>query len=321
MNAVDAVSDLAGYLGELRGEVDAALDKAWPADAPPLIVDAMRYAVVGGGKRLRPCLALAVAEATGALNHIQAEAARLLALPSACALEMIHTYSLVHDDLPAMDNDALRRGRPTTHVVYGDGLAILAGDGLLTEAFGVIAESPSRVLRSGAPQPSAAQRLRAVAVLASAAGAVGMVGGQAIDLAGAGRVAGHTLPQMDGGALEDMHRRKTGALIRASATLGAIAVGADDRVLGAIDQYARELGLAFQIVDDLLDIEGSPATLGKTAGKDAASGKPTFPALHGVEQSRRLAADCVTRAEHALTGAGVAGRLAEIARWSLTRKN
>src|SRR5262245_4304901 len=164
----------------------------------------MRYAVVGGGKRLRPCLALAVAEATGAQLHVDTQTARLLALPSACALEMIHTYSLVHDDLPAMDDDALRRGRPTTHVVFGDGLAILAGDGLLTEAFSVIAASPSPALPAGAPEVPAARRLRAIAVLASAAGAVGMVGGQAVDLAGAGRVVGHQAPAMNAAGLEDM---------------------------------------------------------------------------------------------------------------------
>jgi geranylgeranyl pyrophosphate synthase len=316
-----AAADLAGYLTELRSCVDEGLDRVWPADAPRLIVDAMRYAVVGGGKRLRPCLALAVAESAGARLQLDARTSRLLALPSACALEMIHTYSLVHDDLPAMDDDALRRGRPTTHVVFGDGLAILAGDGLLTEAFRVIAASPSPALPREAPEVSPARRLRAIAVLASAAGAVGMVGGQALDLAAAGRVIGTDAPPMTAAALEDMHRRKTGALIRASASLGAIAVGADDTTLAAIDQFAKELGLAFQIVDDLLDVEGSPDTLGKTAGKDAAAGKPTFPALHGVDESRRLAADCVARAHAALASARLTGRLSEIATWSLQRKS
>jgi geranylgeranyl pyrophosphate synthase len=205
--------------------------------------------------------------------------------------------------------------------VFGDGLAILAGDGLLTEAFGVIAASPSPVLPAGAPEVPPARRLRAIAALAAAAGAVGMVGGQAIDLAGAGRVIGTTAPTMNADALEDMHRRKTGALIRASAALGALAVGADDTVLSAVDQYAKELGLAFQIVDDLLDVEGSPDTLGKTAGKDAAAGKPTFPAMHGIDESRRLAAACVARAHAALESAGLSGRLSEIATWSLERKS
>jgi geranylgeranyl pyrophosphate synthase len=317
-----APADLAAYLGELRRFVDEGLARVLPATtAPALIVDAMHYALMGGGKRLRPCLALAVADAAGARAHIDTTTALTLALPAACALEMVHTYSLVHDDLPAMDDDALRRGRATSHVVFGDGLAILAGDGLLTEAFAVIAESPSRALPPGAIEPPSARRLRAVAVLASAAGAAGMVGGQAIDLAGAGRVTGRSLPPFDAAALEDMHRRKTGALIRASAALGAIAVGADEATLTAVDHYARELGLAFQIVDDLLDVEGSPETLGKTAGKDAAAGKPTFPSIHGVETSRRLAADCVARAKAALTSVGLDGRLGEIADWSLRRKS
>jgi len=316
-----APADLATYLGELRALVDIGLTRVWPPGAPPLIVDAMRYAISGGGKRLRPCLALAVADSAGARLRMDSSTARALALPAACALEMIHTYSLVHDDLPAMDDDALRRGRPTAHVVYGDGLAILAGDGLLTEAFAVLTQSPSPVLPPGAPELPVARRLRAVGVLASAAGATGMVGGQAIDLAAAGRVTGTAATTMTAAGLEDMHRRKTGALIRAAASLGAIAVGADDATIASVDAYARELGLAFQIVDDLLDVEGSPETLGKTAGKDAAAGKPTFPALHGIDASRRLAAECVARAQAALTSAGLGGRLADIATWSLQRKN
>jgi geranylgeranyl pyrophosphate synthase len=322
VTAVPAASaDLATYLGELRGLVDDGLARALPADAPPLIVHAMQYALMGGGKRLRPCLALAVADAVAARAQLDVATARALALPGACALEMVHTYSLVHDDLPAMDDDARRRGRPTPHVVYGDGLAILAGDGLLTEAFAVIAGSPSPVLAPGAPEVPPARRIAAVAALASAAGAAGMVGGQALDLAGAGRVIGWTPPPFDAAALEDMHRRKTGALIRAAAAIGAISVGADAATCAAVDAYARELGLAFQIVDDLLDVEGSPETLGKTAGKDAAAGKPTFPAIHGLDASRRMAADCVARAKAALTDAGIEGRLAEIAEWSLGRKS
>jgi geranylgeranyl pyrophosphate synthase len=317
-----APADLAAYLGELRRLVDEGLARVLPAaTAPTLIVDAMRYPLMGAGKRLRPCLALAVADAAGARARMDPTTARALALPGACALEMVHTYSLVHDDLPAMDDDALRRGRPTTHIMFGDGLAILAGDGLLTEAFAVIAASPSPALPSGAPEVPPARRLQAVAVLASAAGATGMVGGQAIDLAAAGRVTGRSFPPFDAAALEDMHRRKTGALIRASAVLGAIAVGADEATCAAVDQYARELGLAFQIVDDLLDVEGSPETLGKTAGKDAAAGKPTFPAIHGIETSRRLAADCVARAKAALAVAGLDGRLGDIAEWSLLRRS
>jgi geranylgeranyl pyrophosphate synthase len=218
-----------------------------------------------------------------------------------------------------MDDDALRRGRPTSHVVYGDGLAILVGDGLLTEAFAVISQSPSRVLQPGAPQASAHRRLEAVAVLSRAAGAIGMVGGQAIDLAAAGRVKDVAKSAFDAASLEDMHARKTGALIRAASLIGAITAGAGDHVQEAIDAYARELGLAFQIVDDVLDVESTPAALGKTAGKDAAAGKPTYPAMHGLEASRRLAIECVERAKAALAPVRLGGRLAEIAAWSLTR--
>jgi geranylgeranyl pyrophosphate synthase len=313
--------DLAAYLGALRHVVDEALARALPATtAPPLIVAAMSYALMGGGKRLRPCLTLAVADAVGEQTGLLSADARALALPGACAVEMIHAYSLVHDDLPAMDDDALRRGRPTTHVVYGDGLAILAGDALLTEAFAVIARSPSPVAPSGAPVVPPERRLETLAVLAVAAGAAGMVGGQTIDLAAAGRVVGQTMPRLGPIALEDMHTRKTGALIRAAATMGAIAAGADAASVAAVDAYARDLGLAFQIVDDILDVEGSPDALGKTAGKDAAAGKPTYPALHGLEASRRLAADCVERATATLAAAGLGGRLSEIAAWSLGRR-
>src|SRR5262245_20662158 len=238
--------------------------------------------------------------------------ARMLALPGACAVEMIHTYSLVHDDLPAMDDDTLRRGRPTTHVVYGDGLAILAGDGLLTEAFVVLARWPSAACGDREVAPPPAERcLRAVRALAEAAGVAGMVGGQAIDLDGSAH---------DPASLEDLHLRKTGALIRAAATLGAIMAGANDTAITAIDAYARDLGLAFQIIDDVLDVEGSNADLGKTAGKDAAQGKPTFPAFYGVEPSRRLAVECIARAKAALAAEGFGGRLAAIADWSLARE-
>ena len=280
----------------------------------------MRYALLGGGKRLRPSLTLAAADAVADLVGKPAREARALALPCACAVEMVHTYSLVHDDLPAMDDDDLRRGRATAHVIYGDGLAILAGDGLLTEAFAVIAETPSRVVMEPGAEAAPGDRLRAIAVLAASAGAAGMVGGQAIDLGAAGQVRGRQAPISDLRGLENMHARKTGALIRAAATMGAIVTGADDTLVGAVDDYARELGLAFQIIDDVLDVEGSASGLGKTAGKDAASGKPTYPALFGVEASRRLAVECVARAQAALAGGGVRGRLAEIAAWSLARR-
>jgi geranylgeranyl pyrophosphate synthase len=311
-------TDLASYLGDLRQFVEAGLARALPADAPALITDAMRYGLMGGGKRLRPCLTLAVADAV--VPPGDRARARWLALPGACAVELIHSYSLVHDDLPAMDDDALRRGRPTSHIVYGDGMAVLAGDGLLTEAFALLGESRSRVLPGDAPLAEPDHRLRAVAVLAEAAGAAGMVGGQAIDLAAAGRVRGRRAGAMDRDTLRDMHARKTGALIRAACTMGAILAGAPADAVAAVDCYATELGLAFQIVDDVLDVEGSAAELGKTAGKDAAAGKPTYPSLYGLEESKRLAAASVACAKAGLEAAGMGGRLADIADWSLARR-
>jgi geranylgeranyl pyrophosphate synthase len=314
------VTSLDRYLGDLRVDVESALERVLAASsAPSAIAGPMRYALIAPGKRLRPCLTLAAAEAAGRAFDLPPATAHALALPAACAVEMIHSYSLVHDDLPAMDNDDMRRGRPTTHIVYGDGLAILAGDGLLTDAFDVIASVPSPASAPNAPSASADRRLYAVRVLAHAAGATGMVGGQAIDLAAAG-VVGASSAALDAASLEDMHLRKTGALIRAATTMGAILVGANDETVRALDDYAREIGLAFQIVDDILDVEGSNADLGKTAGTDAAAGKPTFPAIYGLAHSRELAAACVTRAHAALARAGLEGRLGEIADWSLGRK-
>lgn len=316
-------------LDELRRIIDTALEQSLPATAPPAIVDAMRYGLMGGGKRLRPCLTLATAEAVALRDNKPFGDARALALPAACALEFIHSYSLVHDDLPAMDDDVLRRGRPTTHVVHGDGMAVLAGDGLLTHAFALVAgndigsrfpETTPDVLF--APEPMfSGRRLRAVAVLAQAAGAHGMVGGQAIDLIAAGKVKSYPAGAMDAVALKDMHARKTGALLRAAATLGAIMAGADRTTLTAVDAYATDLGLAFQIVDDILDVESSNEALGKTVGKDAAAGKPTYPSLYGLEQSKQLAADCIRRAKAALASARLGGLLPEIADLTINRKN
>ena len=311
-------SDLKTYLGELAREIEAALGRVLGsfAHAPATISEPVSYSLLGPGKRLRPCLTLAVAETVGPPLGFHQPFVRQLAMPAACAVEMIHSYSLVHDDLPAMDDDALRRGRPTTHVVFGDGMAVLAGDALLTEAFRVLVEWPSPAAPNvPGPGPSAEHRVRAVGTLAAAAGIAGMVGGQAIDLASVGAASA-----LDAHALEDMHLRKTGALIRASCTLGAIVLGAHEPAIHATDAYARDLGLAFQIIDDVLDVEGSNAELGKTAGKDAAAGKPTFPAIYGVAGSRRLAAECVERAKAALASATLSGRLTEIADWSLTRK-
>jgi geranylgeranyl pyrophosphate synthase len=311
---------VAVYLAELRAVIERGLDAAEASrHAPPPLDVAMRYVLAAGGKRLRPCLTLAVADALASSRGLSAGQARQLALPAACAVEFIHTYSLVHDDLPAMDDDALRRGRPTAHVVYGDGLAVLVGDALLTEAFDLIARTPSPVVPADAPAVDAHARLRQVATLARAAGAAGMVGGQALDLAAAGQVRDVPAVALDAAALEDMHARKTGALMRAAAVLGALAVDADEPRVQAIDAYARELGLAFQIIDDVLDVEATSTTLGKTAGKDAAAGKPTYPARYGVARSRALAAECAARAADALAAAGIGGRLADIVDWSLQR--
>ena len=204
------------YLADLRADIEAALERVLAASgAPPAVADAIRYSLVAPGKRLRPILTLAAAETVGGSLGLSAAHARALAMPAACAVEMVHSYSLVHDDLPAMDNDAWRRGRATTHVVYGDGLAILAGDGLLTDAFEVLAIDASPATPAGGSTASADRRLRAIQILAGAAGSRGMVGGQAIDLAAVGGG-----PSFDSSSLEDMHLRKTGALIRAAASMG-----------------------------------------------------------------------------------------------------
>jgi geranylgeranyl diphosphate synthase type II len=314
------VSDLQAWLDTRRKEIDAALDRYLPGApaCPSRVSEAMRYSLFAGGKRLRPVLALASAEAIALATGQDVGRSRAMALPVACALELIHTYSLVHDDLPAMDDDTLRRGQPTNHVVFGEGLAILAGDGLLTEAFALMAREPD-----AAADPSiAARKLRAIRIVAEAAGPCGMVGGQAIDLEAAG--SGETF---DGEGLRAMHARKTGALMRAAATAGAVMAGAGAAYLAAIERFASELGLAFQIVDDILDVEGASRDLGKTAGKDAAAGKPTYPALYGLDASRGMAAACVDRAlvalaEPAASGLPpLAGQLPAIARWVTRRSN
>ena len=295
------------YARARRATVDAELERLLPAPpaCPPLIADAMRYTVFGGGKRLRPLLALAAADSVSPGGTAQDRDV----LPAACAVELIHAYSLVHDDLPAMDDDTLRRGQPTAHVVYGEGIAILAGDALLTEAFRVLARSSESETadRRG-------RRLRTLERIATAAGAEGMVGGQVIDLAATGATAA-----FDADRLRAMHGRKTGALIRAAAVAGAIMGGASDADADAVDRYAAHLGLAFQIVDDILDVEGAQEAIGKTAGKDAEAGKPTYPALFGLDESRRLAAGAIGEAKAALDAAGIGGRLFEIADWVLGR--
>ena len=284
----------------------------------------MRYSVFAGGKRLRPILAIAAADAvarvpaTVSLDPAALDARRAteLALPAACAIELIHTYSLIHDDLPAMDNDTLRRGRPTLHVVYGEGIAVLAGDALQAEAFALLAREPA-----GSDASLMARKLRVIATVAAAAGSIGMVGGQAIDLQAAGQVPGHEAVLGDK-ALEVMHRLKTGALISAAAVSGGIMAGGNDDTVAAIGRWAADIGLAFQIVDDILDVEGHAGSLGKTAGKDAAAAKPTYPAFFGLDRSRALAAESAARARQVLSQAGLSESwLDAIADWVVHRRS
>ena len=272
--------DLQVYLTERRGLVDAALERHLPSEAaPPLTIHrAMRYSVMAGGKRLRPILVIAGAEAVGG--------AATMVMPTACALEMIHTYSLIHDDLPAMDDDDYRRGRLTNHKVFGDAIAILAGDALLTLAFRLIADnadlvSDPRVIRD------------VVAEIADAAGTIGMVGGQVVDIESEGKA-------ISAETLEYIHRHKTAALIRASLRVGARLAGGDAAAVTAISEAGSDLGLAFQIVDDILDVEGSLEELGKTAGSDERKQKATYPGIHGREASRRQAKMLIDRAKERL---------------------
>ena len=259
---------LAEYMAAQQKAVDAALDRWVPLqnENPATIHNAMRYSLFAGGKRIRPLLAIAAAQAVSdAPVGIES---------CACALEMIHTYSLIHDDLPALDNDDLRRGRPTCHKVYGDAMAILAGDALLTLAFEVLAKLEF---------VDASKRIELVRELATASGTVGgMIGGQVNDIEGEGR---HPTAHL----LESIHRAKTGALLRASVRMGAIYAGAAADQLAALTSFGEHIGLAFQIVDDILDVEQSSEALGKTAGKDAAQEKITFPAVYGIERSREMA--------------------------------
>jgi len=300
------------YIDARRAEVERALVDILPPvpQCPAVVHDAMAYSLLAGGKRLRPVLCLASADAVGG--------DRAMAMPAACAIELIHTYSLIHDDLPAMDNDTMRRGRPTLHVVAGEGMAILAGDGLLTHAFHHLASEP----RSTNPEVIA-RKLEVIRIVSAAAGPIGMVGGQAIDLASVTPNQQGQLPSpLDEGGVRIMHGKKTGALIRVSAAAGAIMGGGTPQQADAIDDAAGEFGLAFQIVDDVLDVEGVSAELGKTAGKDAASGKPTYPSMYGVDASRRMARECLARAESRLAAAGVEdAQLLAIGRWIVERSN
>ena len=279
--------DLSTIMAERRQQVEAALERCLPqpGDRPPKVHEAMRHSVFAGGKRLRPLLALLACEAVG--GDVED------AMPAAMALEMIHTYSLIHDDLPAMDDDDYRRGRPTCHRVYGEAIAILAGDALLTHAFLVVADP-------AATRVPPARRLQIIAEIAEAAGSRGMVGGQAMDILSEGH-------EIDRPTLLYLHTHKTGALIRASVRVGGIAGGAHGEALQALTRYGERIGLAFQIVDDLLDIEGATAELGKTAGSDLRRKKATYPALMGLEESRRQAAHLLQEAKDALRPLGEKG--------------
>ena len=265
--------------------VEHALSAWVPTHAPAGLGEAMRYAVLDGGKRLRPLLVLAASEAVAGPQPTAVVADATLR--SACAVELIHAYSLVHDDMPCMDNDVLRRGKPTVHVHFGEAQALLAGDALQALAFDLLAHVADDGLA-----------VRLMRQLAMAAGHEGMAGGQAIDLAGVGK-------RLTQDALEDMHRRKTGALLLASVTMGATAAGGEQAVMGRLQTYGQALGLAFQVVDDVLDVVADSATLGKTAGKDAAADKPTFVSLMGLEGARQYADRLLQQAHDALQGGGL----------------
>ena len=296
------MSDLGQYLKEGKDRIEAALDRYLPLVESPLSghLEAMRYSLLAGGKRVRPILVMAAYEA------IREEKMPEEFLPLAFSLEFIHTYSLIHDDLPAMDDDDLRRGKPTSHVKFGEAEAILAGDGLLTFAF----ELASRPTCLGADE-----QLRIINLIGRAAGSFGMVGGQCLDIAAEGA-------EINVDTLKLIHALKTGALITASVQVGAVAAGADPGQFAAMTRYGRAIGLAFQIADDLLNVESSAEVLGKAAGSDAERGKATYPALLGLEEARNQGKKCVDDAVAALKiFSPSAGPLRDLAVYILERKN
>ncbi|MCU0797850.1 MAG: polyprenyl synthetase family protein [Akkermansiaceae bacterium] len=290
--------NLKEYLEARAAEVDAALDAALPAakQRPSSIHEAMRYSLFAGGKRLRPVLTLAAAEACGGDPAA--------AMPSACAVELVHTYSLVHDDLPCMDDDDLRRGRPTCHKVYGEGMAVLTGDALLTEAFLILSETP----------PTSRYPLSAfIAELALTGGSTKLIGGQVMDLEGEGR-------SLTKAELVRIHEAKTAALLTTSLRLGAMSANATPAKLEALTDFGLNLGLAFQVIDDILDVTQTTEKLGKTAGKDEAVSKATYPAILGLEKARKEAARLTKKAMSALDPLGTkARRLRELADYLLQR--
>ncbi|MBO1350146.1 MAG: polyprenyl synthetase family protein [Hormoscilla sp. GUM202] len=292
--------DLAVYLQERKALVDAALDRALPVSCPEKIYEAMRYSLLAGGKRLRPIFCLASCELTGGTLE--------MAMPTACALEMIHTMSLIHDDLPAMDNDDFRRGKPTNHKVYGENIAILAGDGLMLYAFEYIARATEEV--------PADRVLAVITQIARASGAAGLVGGQVVDLEYEGK------SDVPLSTLNYIHTHKTGALLESTVVSGAMLAGCPASDLERLSQYAKNIGLAFQIIDDILDITATQEELGKTAGKDLQAQKVTFPSIWGIDESKNQAHSLVKEAKAQLERFGErAIPLMAIADFITTRSN
>lgn len=293
--------DLKNYLKSRRERIDGYLEEYLsPGDIPEKLLEAMRYSVFAGGKRVRPVLCIAAYEACGGTGD------QVLALGA--ALEMIHTYSLIHDDLPAMDNDDFRRGRPTNHRVFGDAMAILAGDALLTQAFDLLSDP----VKLNGVDPERKNRI--ISEVSRGAGSCGMVGGQVLDIISEGK-------KIDFDQLKNLHRRKTGALIRASVVSGALlAVGPEDQV-AALDLYGSCMGLAFQVVDDILDVTQTAEELGKSTS-DVERGKNTYPSIYGLEESKRLADELLQEALDAIRPFGErADALKAIAEYIVTRKN
>src|SRR5262245_5484634 len=295
-----ATETITHYLARRAEEVNEWLDRLVPSETtePRLLHRAMRYSLLAGGKRLRPVLVLAAGESFGAESDDL--------MPAACAIEMIHTYSLIHDDLPAMDNDDLRRGRPTCHKAFGEATAILAGDALLTQSF--------RVLAADAPHRDPEKQVRVIREIATAAGTVeALIGGQMADIENEGK-------SVDASALEYIHRSKTGAMITASVVVGAIIGGATNAQIDKLRKYGERFGLAFQIADDILDVTSTSDQLGKTPGKDQAANKATYPAIHGIPASEARARALVDEAVEIVSGLGLRGQvLEEIAGFIIAR--
>lgn len=295
--------DIRTYLDEKKKIVDAALEKYCPKamEFPPTLHQAIRYSVFAGGKRIRPILSMAAFDAVGGKGDG--------ILPFACALEMIHTYSLIHDDLPAIDDDDFRRGRPTCHKAFGEAMAILAGDALLTEAFQLMTNCSIQSTPAGGEK----LMLDLVNKVAQAAGISGMVGGQVVDIESEGQ-------DVDLATLQYIHTHKTGAMILASVQIGARLGGAEGEILKPYTHYGERIGLAFQIADDILDVEGKPELLGKSTGADLSKRKVTYPALLGIEESKRRARELIDLAIDALSPIGEqAEPLREIAQFIIAR--